>query len=60
MTCLYCKENAEPSTTTCMIDSQEYRIIIKNVPCEKCSLCGEKYLNGETLKKIEKIIQRMP
>ena len=34
-------------------------IIIKNVPCEKCSQCGEEYLNGETLERIEEIIQKV-
>ena len=47
MTCFYCKGNIESSTTTYMTDYQGCYIIIKNVPCEKCSQCGEEYLNGE-------------
>ena len=42
-----------------MTDYQGCYIIIKNVPCEKCSQCGEEYLNGETLERIEKIIQKV-
>ena len=53
MTCFYCKGNIESSTTTYMTDYQGCYIIIKNVPCEKCSQCGEEYLNGETLERIE-------
>lgn len=34
-------------------------IIIKNVPCTKCTQCGEEYLNGTTLQKIEKILAKM-
>ena len=34
-------------------------IIIKNVPCTKCSQCGEEYLNGRTMQKIETIIAKM-
>ena len=34
-------------------------IIIKNVPCKKCTQCGEEYLNGVTMKKIETIISRL-
>lgn len=59
MTCLYCKGNVEPATTTYMTDCHGCYIIIKNVPCEKCTQCGEEYLNGETLEKIENIIQNI-
>ena len=59
MTCFYCKGNIETSTTTYMTDNQGCYIIIKNVPCEKCTQCGEEYLNGETLEKIEEIIKKV-
>lgn len=51
MTCFYCKGNIETSTTTYMTDYHDCYIIIKNVPCEKCTQCGEEYLSGETLEK---------
>ena len=54
--CFYCKGDVKPSTTTYMTDYQGCYIIIKNVPCDTCTQCGEEYLNGETLQKIEKII----
>lgn len=59
MTCLYCKGNVENTTTTYMTDYQNCYIIIKNVPCEKCTQCGEEYLTGTTLEKIEEIIERV-
>jgi threonine dehydrogenase-like Zn-dependent dehydrogenase len=34
-------------------------IIIKNVPCSKCTQCGEEYLNGVTLQNIEKILEKL-
>jgi hypothetical protein len=34
-------------------------IIIKNVPCSKCTQCGEEYLNGITLQKIESILAKL-
>jgi hypothetical protein len=34
-------------------------IIIKNVPCTKCTQCGEEYLNGITLEKIETILNKL-
>lgn len=34
-------------------------IIIKNVPCTKCTQCGEEYLNGTTLQNIEHILETL-
>ena len=34
-------------------------IIIKNVPCQKCSQCGEEFINGSTMQKIESIISKL-
>lgn len=59
MTCFYCKGNVEPSTTTYMTDCQNCYIIIKNVPCEKCLQCGEEYISGNILEKIECIIRKV-
>ena len=59
MTCFYCKVNVQPATTTYMTDYNGCYIIIKNVPCEKCTQCGEEYLTGETLQNIENIIKQI-
>lgn len=59
MTCFYCKGNVEPSTTTYMTDHCGCYIIIKNVPCERCTQCGEEYLDGTTLERIEEIVQKL-
>lgn len=56
MTCLYCKGRTQAFTTTYTVRHQNFTITIKSVPCEKCSLCGEGFFNGETLERIEKII----
>lgn len=55
MTCFMCKGMLEKSTTTYMTECNGCYIIIKNVPCKKCTQCVEEYLNGATLKKIETI-----
>ena len=52
MTCFMCKGMLEKSTTTYMTECNGCYIIIKNVPCKKCTQCGEEYLNGATLKKL--------
>lgn len=59
MVCFTCKGNVEKSTTTYMTEVNNCYIIIKNVPCKKCSQCGEEYLNGCTMQKIEAIIAKM-
>jgi YgiT-type zinc finger domain-containing protein len=59
MTCFVCKGNLEESTTTYMTEYNGCYIIIKNVPCTKCLQCGEEYLNGVTLEKIESILEQL-
>jgi YgiT-type zinc finger domain-containing protein len=59
MTCFSCKGDLEKSTTTYMTEYNECFIIIKNVPCTKCTQCGEVYLNGVTLEKIEAILDKV-
>lgn len=59
MTCFTCKGNLEKSTTTYMTEYDGCYIIIKNVPCNKCMQCGEEYLNGVTLQKIERILSAL-
>lgn len=59
MTCFMCKGTIVESTTTYMSEYNGCYIIIKNVPCKKCTQCGEEYLNSVTLKKIENIISHL-
>lgn len=59
MTCFACKGNLEKTTTTYMTEYNGCYIIIKNVPCTKCTQCGEEYLNGVTLEKIERILEKL-
>ena len=59
MNCYACKGDTQKSTTTYMTECNGCYIIIKNVPCSKCTQCGEEYLNGITLQKIESIIERL-
>lgn len=59
MMCFLCKGNLENTTTTYMTEYNGCYIIIKNVPCTKCTQCGEEYLNGVTLSNIENILNRL-
>jgi YgiT-type zinc finger domain-containing protein len=42
-----------------MVDFDGHFIIIKNVPCHKCSQCGEVSYSGDVVEKIEKIISKL-
>ncbi len=59
MTCFTCKGNVQKTTTSYMTEYDGCYIIIKNVPCSKCTQCGEEYLNGVTLAKIESILEKL-
>ena len=55
--CFYCKcKTTKPSVTTHVVTFDNCVIIIKNVPCEECVQCGEKYYSDEVMEKIEDII----
>lgn len=39
-----------------MVNYKGAIIVIKNVPCEECEQCGEKYYTDEVAEKIEKMV----
>ena len=55
--CFYCKGTMEDSFTSYMADLDGHYVIIKNVPCHKCRQCGEVSFSGETVSRIEEIIE---
>lgn len=59
MTCFYCKGNMIESTTTYMVDLEKCIIIVKNVPCKKCSQCGEIVFDGTVVTKLEQITEQL-
>ena len=59
MKCFLCKGNVADTTTTYMTTYNNSYIIIKNVPCQKCEQCGEEFINGTTMMKIESIIDKL-
>lgn len=57
--CFYCKENAViPGQTTHVVTLDNCVIIIKNVPCEKCEQCGEKFFSDEVMDKLDLIVSK--
>lgn len=49
----------KPDTTTYMEDLGNCIVVIKNVPCNKCTQCGEITYSGITIKRIEDIIENL-
>ena len=43
MRCHFCKGNLEESTTEFIEKIDNFIVVIENIPCEKCSQCGEAY-----------------
>ena len=56
MVCFTCKGDVKKSTTTYMTEIDSCYIIIKNVPCEECEQCGEKYYSNEVAKQLENLV----
>lgn len=57
MRCMNCFTNAEQSLTTSVTDLGHCLIIVRNVPCFKCSQCNEILYTGDVVEKLEHIIE---
>lgn len=55
--CMFCGNSITvESTTTHVVNVQNYTIIVKNVPCLECEQCGKKYYTDEVAEQLENII----
>lgn len=55
--CMFCKCNTvKTSTTTHVVNYKGCIIVIKNVPCEECEQCGEKFYIDEVAKQLESLV----
>ena len=59
MKCFSCAGEMADSFANYMTDIDGHFIIIKNVPCHKCSQCGEVSYSGKVVAKIEEIVGRL-
>ena len=56
--CMYCRNSElKAGTTTHVVNYNNCVIIIKNVPCEECTQCGEKYYSEETAERLEQLVE---
>ena len=55
--CMFCKcDTVKESTTTHVVNYNGCVIVIKNVPCEECVQCGEKFYTDEVAEQLEKMV----
>lgn len=55
--CMFCKcDTTTPSTTTHVVNYKNCVIVIKNVPCEECDQCGEKFYTDEVTVNLERMV----
>jgi len=57
MNCISCGAAALFGTTADVTDLANYLIIVRNVPCYKCTECNEIIYTGDVVKRLEKIVE---
>lgn len=56
MTCFLCKGTLESKLTNFTVDLRHCVVIVRNVPSEVCSQCGEVSYSPDVAKRLEQII----
>jgi len=56
MTCFLCKGKLLPDTTIHSEQAGDAVVLVKNVPCLKCTQCGETVYTGDTVQRLEQIL----
>lgn len=55
--CMFCKcDTVTPNLTTHVVNYNGTIIVIKNVPCEECEQCGEKFYTDDVAENLEKMV----
>lgn len=58
MTCFFCKGDSRKSTTTHMIELDNCILIVKNVPCRRCTQCGEVTFSSDVIERLDALAAR--
>jgi YgiT-type zinc finger domain len=54
---MFCKcDTVKESVTTHVVNYRNCIIVIKNVPCEECEQCGEKFYTDEVTERLEELV----
>ena len=59
MNCFMCKGTLENKNTTFMVDLGNCIVIVKNVPSQVCTQCGEVSYSDDVAAQLEKLVNTM-
>ena len=59
MNCLYCKGELEDKLTNYIADFGDCIIVVRNVPAQVCSQCGEKSYSYHVSVRLQEIINQV-
>ena len=57
--CFYCKGELETGITFHVVTLDNCIIVVKNVPCIRCSQCGETFFDDDVADKLEEIVRNL-
>jgi len=58
-TCTFCKASTEPGVSTFTVDLGNCVVVIRNVPSDVCTQCGEAYYSTEVMQKLYEIVDSL-
>jgi YgiT-type zinc finger domain-containing protein len=56
MTCFFCKGNMKTDTAKHYVDLNSCDVIIRGVPCHRCTQCGEVAFEYNVAERLEQIV----
>lgn len=59
MKCFMCKGETEKKLVNYIVDMDKTIVIIKDVPANVCTQCGERYFDDEVMEKLEIVIENI-
>lgn len=57
-TCYFCKGKVEPRLVEFDGRWKEHRVIVRDVPAEVCTQCGEQYFTPEVSRRLEELVKQ--
>ncbi len=58
MNCIVCKNGTTTKgKVTVSVDKNDMVVVIRDVPAQVCTNCGEEYIDARTMKDLEKLVQ---
>ena len=58
MVCMKCGASADKGYTTDVTDMGNCLVIVRNVPCYKCTECNETIYTADVIKRLEAIVEQ--